>query len=138
MTDVSQRVPDAKELTYREALIIVLAVSCLLVGMIILRFCCSIAIDVCILGDIALARRDIRDCWNCLCRLFRTSTRYEEDQAIHAGGTDDTDLDTLMLRLSSQEKSLLMDSILTSKVSVGVRLHGIIVCHQKNANLPFR
>lgn len=115
MTDVSQ------ELSYREALIIVGAVSCLLVGLVILRFGCNIAIDVCILGDISLAHRNIRDSWNCLCPFFRTSTQYEEDQAVQAGGGDDTDLDTLMLRLSSQEKSLLMDSILTSKVSVGVR-----------------
>jgi hypothetical protein len=110
-------VPDAEG--YQGALFIVAAVSCLLVGLVVLRFCCNIAIDVCILGDIASARRSIRDCWNFTLGPFSRVTYEEEgDQSIHAtGGSDDADLDTLMRRLSCQEKTLLLDSILTSKVS---------------------
>ena len=119
MTDVSQHLPDAKELSYREALIIVGAISCFLVGMVLFRFCCNMTMNVCLfLGDTALVRRDdTLDYWNCICRFFCTSTHYyEEDQAIDTSDNDNADLDILMLQMSSQEKSILMDSILTNKV----------------------
>jgi hypothetical protein len=116
MADASTRSPNDKG--HKDALMIVVAVFCFLVGMVVLRFCCNIAIDVCILGDMAAARRSIRDFWNFTLGPFsRVIYVEEEDQSAHAAGGDDADLDTLMRRLSSQEKSLLMDSILTSKVS---------------------
>lgn len=131
MSDVSPRLPDAEG--FKGALFIASAVSCLLIGLVVLRFICNIAIDVCILGDIAAARRSIRECWSFAFGPFSRATRDEEvDQSIHAaGGDDDANLDTLIRRLSPQEKSLLLDSILTSKVRA---CYSIRWLHDTNIN----
>jgi hypothetical protein len=117
MADASTRSTNYKEYTDAFMIVVVCFCFCFLVAMFLLRFCCNIAIDVCILGDMASARRRIHDFWILALGPFSRVIYVEEEaQPVHAAGGDDTDLARLMRRLSSQEKSLLMDSILTRKV----------------------
>jgi len=107
-------------LSHREGLIIVAAVSALLIGLLILRFGCNVVIDVCILRDLAAAKRTLRDFWNCMCpfcRMRDTEEEGDEELNVHAQNTESANVNSLLLQLTKQEKSLLIGSILISKVS---------------------
>ena len=118
MSEFAPRPPSMKDLSHREGLIIVAAVSALLIGLVILRFGCNVAIDVCILRDLDAAQRTLRDFWNCLCPFCRIQVIEENEEEEQQGETLADVNHTLLLRLTAQEKSLLIGSILTSKVSV--------------------
>ena len=110
-----RRLASMKELSHREGLIIVAAVSGVMIGLVILRYLCNIAIDVCILRDMAAARRTIRSCWNCICPCWQLRESDEEGQ-VNVQANEISNVNSLLLRLTTQEKSLLIGSILTSKV----------------------
>lgn len=119
MSEYAPRPPILQDMSHKEGLIIVAAVACLLIGLVILRFGCNIAIDVCILRDLAAARRTIRDffpCWR-----MREHQDDEEQQQVRENEIAVADMNSLMLRLTTQEKSLLIGSILKSKVSFVVK-----------------
>lgn len=118
MSEYTPGIPNLKEMSHREALIIVAAVALLLIFLVILRFGCNICIDVCVLRDLTEARRTATDFWNCLCPFCRIrEIEQDEEQMQDASEIALADVNSLLLRLTSQEKSLLIGSILTSKVS---------------------
>lgn len=116
MSEYTPKLPSMKDLGHREGLIIVAAISLLLIGLVILRFGCNICIDVCVLRDLVAARNTMRDFWNCLfpCCRIRAVIEEEEEQVQNDSAVD---VNSLLLRLTKQEKSLLISSTLTSKVS---------------------
>lgn len=118
-SEYTPRLPNMKDLAHREALIIVAAVTALMIGLVILRFGCNVCIDVCILRDFVSARRSLRGLWNLMCPFCRIREMEQQDNGGESGDPEIalTDVNSMLLRLTTQEKSLLIDSILTSKVS---------------------
>jgi hypothetical protein len=106
------------DLSHREGLMIVAAVSLLMIVLVILRFGCNVCIDVCVLRDLTAGRNTMRDFWNfvCPCCRLQRQEQDEEEQMRGESEIDLSDVNSLLLRLTTQEKSLLISSILTSKV----------------------
>lgn len=120
MSEYTPKLPSMRDLSHREGLIIVAAISLLMIGLVILRFGCNVCIDVCVLRDLTAARNTMRDFWNFLCPFCRLKLREqdEEDQERRdESEIEISDVKSLLLRLTTQEKSLLISSVLTSKVS---------------------
>lgn len=124
MSEYTPKIPSLKEMSHREALIIVAAVAMLLIFLVILRFGCNMCIDVCVLRDVAEARSTARDFWNYLCPFCRIR-EIDQDEEIQDENENEialVDVNSLLLRLTAQEKSLLIGSVLTSKVIFGMML----------------
>ena len=109
-----------RDLSHREGLIIVAAITLLMIGLVILRFGCNVCIDVCVLRDLTAARNTVRDFWNFLCPCCRLQLQEqdEQEQMRDESEIELSDVKSLLLRLTTREKSLLISSILTSKVSL--------------------
>lgn len=120
MSQYTPRIPSMSDLSHREGLMIVAAVSLLMIVLVILRFGCNVCIDVCVLRDLTAGRNTMRDFWNfvCPCCRLQRQEHDEEEQMRGESEIDLSDVNSLLLRLTTQEKSLLISSILTSKVSL--------------------
>eukprot|EP00544_Gedaniella_sp_CCMP2646_P004939 CAMPEP_0202487020 /NCGR_PEP_ID=MMETSP1361-20130828/5458_1 /ASSEMBLY_ACC=CAM_ASM_000849 /TAXON_ID=210615 /ORGANISM="Staurosira complex sp., Strain CCMP2646" /LENGTH=226 /DNA_ID=CAMNT_0049116317 /DNA_START=116 /DNA_END=796 /DNA_ORIENTATION=- len=118
MSQNTPTIPSMSDLSHREGLMIVAAVSLLMIVLVILRFGCNVCIDVCVLRDLTAARNTMRDFWNfvCPCCRLQLQEQDEEEQMRGESEIELSDVNSLLLRLTTQEKSLLISSILTSKV----------------------
>jgi hypothetical protein len=136
MSQYTPRIPSMSDLSHREGLMIVAAVSLLMIVLVILRFGCNVCIDVCVLRDLTAARNTMRDVWNfvCPCCRLQRQEHDEEEQMRGESEIDLSDVNSLLLRLTTQEKSLLISSILTSKVS----LTCMYVLWRNSSCLPWR
>lgn len=121
MLEYAPRPLSLRNLSIREAFIIVAAVSALLIFLVILKFGCAACIDVCLLRDGTAARRTLRYFWNCLCPLCRTRELEGDDEGEQGNDGGDVEaslsnVNSLLSRLTTRERNLLIGSVLESKV----------------------
>ena len=125
MSDVSPRLPDIAEFSFREGLIVVVSVCGLLSLFVFLRLICNVSLDICILCDVEQARRSF-SAWNdfwcpCFRRQRMVNPQPEEGQVqqqaqSQVGAIPPPDLNSLLSGLSKEERVQILGSLLPFKV----------------------
>jgi uncharacterized protein YjiS (DUF1127 family) len=101
--------PDQQELGIQEALIIGAGIIGLLIFLVIIRFGCNIALDVCILGEPGRAKRSIAELWRKICPWWRRRTQPEILESENNVEMPDVAI------ITEEERSVILDSILKSR-----------------------
>ena len=107
-----------QDFTFRGALMVIGIVCGFIIVLLILRYCCNIAIDLCIMCDPYEARRttiEFRDkffpCFKRRLVVPAVATERESSQ------TQTLDVETLLASLSDQDRQDVLGAVLTGKVS---------------------
>jgi hypothetical protein len=104
--------PDKGELAVQEALIIGAGIIGLLMFLVILRFGCNIAIDLCILGNPGRAKRSIAELWRQICPCWHRRTQPEDSESDNNVEVPVVSTD---VGIVTEERSVILDSILKSR-----------------------
>jgi hypothetical protein len=95
----------------QEALIIGAGIIGLLIFLIILRFGCNIALDVCVLGEAGRAKRSITELWRKICPWWHHRTQPEIPESENNVSVEIPDVTIV----TEEDRSVILDSILTSR-----------------------